>query len=91
MRDILPFFIPILALAIPVAAVIMNGWSRVWKLRVEEARLRVQGGDASVIEELQALRGEVDGLRGELSELHERVDFAERLLTRGRDEEVRKG
>jgi predicted nuclease with TOPRIM domain len=61
----------------------------VWKFRVEEARLRVQGGDASVVEELQSLRGEVDSLRGELSELNERVDFAERLLTRGRDEGAR--
>jgi hypothetical protein len=36
--------IPLLALAIPVAAVILNGMQWIAKLRLEEARLR---GDAS--------------------------------------------
>lgn len=36
--------------------------------------------------ELDALRGELDQARGELAEVHERLDFTERLLAKGRDE-----
>jgi len=42
------------------------------------------GGEPSNIEALvEDLRNEVQALRGDIAELHERVDFAERLLTRG--------
>jgi hypothetical protein len=76
--------IPILALSIPVAAVIFKGYERLAKLRLEETRLRVGelGGAES---ELAALRAEVDELRRELSEVQERVDFTERVLARPRD------
>lgn len=41
------------------------------------------GGDAGRIEEVvESLRAEVQLLRGEVGELHERVDFTERLLAR---------
>jgi hypothetical protein len=77
-RQELALLIPILALAIPVAAVILNGMHKMAKLRLEEARIRMgAGGDSA---ELQALRSEVDAMRGELTELQERVDFAERML-----------
>lgn len=32
------------------------------------------------------LRQDLDAVRGDLSDLHERMDFAERLLTRARDD-----
>ena len=70
--------IPRFALAIPVAAVIFNGMQRIAKLRLEEARLRLGAGAADP-GEVQALRSEVDSMRGELTELQERVDFAERM------------
>ena len=76
-RQELALLIPILALAIPVAAVILNGMHKMAKLRLEEARLRLGGGDPG---ELQALRAEMDAMRGEVNELQERVDFAERML-----------
>jgi Tfp pilus assembly protein PilO len=79
-KQILALFIPILALAIPVAAVIFSGMHKMAKLRLEETRLRLQGGDSVQAEELNSLRNEVDAMRSELSELQERVDFAERLL-----------
>jgi hypothetical protein len=46
------------------------------------------GGDISkIIESIDVIRAEQDALReqlgGELAELHERVDFAERLLSKG--------
>ena len=47
---------------------------------------RIHGGakDAHLLAEIDALRAEVadvDDLRTQISELHERVDFAERLLS----------
>jgi hypothetical protein len=45
-------------------------------------RIRNQGGRSAPDPELLA---EVDALRVEVSELHERVDFAERLLAQKQD------
>ena len=36
-----------------------------------------------VSDQLQSLRHSVDDVRGEMGEIQERLDFAERLLTRG--------
>lgn len=46
-------------------------------------RIRTQGGVAARDHELLA---EVDALRQEVSELHERVDFTERLLAKQKDD-----
>lgn len=75
----LALLIPLFALAIPVAAVILNGMLKIAKLRLEEARPRL-GGGGSDPGEVHALRSEVESMRGELTELQERVDFAERML-----------
>jgi hypothetical protein len=83
-RHVVALFIPIMALAIPVAAIVMSGLQKVWRLRLEEARLRIHGGDSGSSEEVQALRSDLDTLQRQLSELNERVDFTERLLARGR-------
>ena len=83
-RHVVALFIPIMALAIPVAAIVMGGLLKLRRLRVEEANLRVHGGDAGSSEEVQALRNDLDTLQRQLSELNERVDFTERLLARGR-------
>ncbi|HXE56723.1 MAG TPA: hypothetical protein VNK43_01870 [Gemmatimonadales bacterium] len=54
---------------------------------------RLQGGgrpDAEVLTELLRLRAELDelqGLRGRVAELEERLDYAERMLARGREPE----
>jgi hypothetical protein len=80
-RHVLALFIPIIALGIPAAAIVMNGLQKVWRLRIEEARLRFEGEGSG---EVQRLREDLDAVRRELSELNERVDFAERLLARGR-------
>ena len=48
-----------------------------------QARLEaLEGGESS--EEVQALRDDLETVRREVSELNERVDFAERLLARTR-------
>lgn len=83
-KQVVALFIPIMALAIPVAAIVMGGLLKMRRLRVEEANLRVHGGDSGSSEEVQALRNDLDTLQRQLSELNERVDFTERLLARGR-------
>lgn len=71
--------IPIFALLIPVAAIIGGFLVKLQKGRLEEARLR--SGDPSVLAEVDELRTELHQVRGELAEVAERLDFAERLLT----------
>ena len=44
------------------------------------------GGDAELHEEVSALREQVGLLEQRLAETEERLDFAERLLPRGKDE-----
>lgn len=74
--------IPILALCIPVLAIALNGVQKVYRLRIEEARIRAGAYGEGGAAELELLRGEVDELRRELGEVHERLDFTERLLSR---------
>ncbi len=77
--------IPMIALSIPVVAIIVFGINKRAKWRLEEAQLRMgEGVDA---EELDELRSELDQVRAELGEMHERLDFTERLLTQTRDRE----
>jgi NAD(P)H-dependent flavin oxidoreductase YrpB (nitropropane dioxygenase family) len=77
--------IPIMGLVIGALAVVSGGIQKVWKLRLEEARVRAgtlgQGGSA----EIDALRAEVADLRQELQEVEERLDFAERALVQSRE------
>ncbi|MCZ6754363.1 MAG: hypothetical protein O7E49_03525 [Gemmatimonadetes bacterium] len=77
--------IPMIALSIPVVAIIVGGINKRAKWRLEEAQLRMGGGVEA--EELDELRSELDQVRAELGEMHERLDFTERLLTQSRDRE----
>lgn len=78
--------IPILALMIPLFAIGLAGLNKIAQTRIEEARIRAGAlGDGAVEE----LRAEVDQLRAELSEVNERLDFAERLLARGSEERAK--
>lgn len=72
--------IPILALSIPVLAIFFNGLQKTMRLRIEEVQARAA---ATSPRDLQALIDDVDRLRQELAEVHERLDFTERMLTRG--------
>jgi hypothetical protein len=80
-------FIPIMALAIPVAAIIFHGLQKLARTRLEEARLRAGGMDGETGAEIEALRQEVGELRRDLGDVQERLDFAERLLSQTRDPE----
>jgi hypothetical protein len=81
-RQTVAMFIPIVAMMIPIVAIIMNSKQKVAKLSLEEARVRAGALGGGAEEELGALRSEVEGLRQELTEVQERLDFAERLLAR---------
>lgn len=76
--------VPLFALAIPIVALIMAGQRKIAELRLEETRLRLRGGEADVVEELEDMREEMGHLRSEMGEFQERLDFAERLLTQPR-------
>lgn len=77
-------FIPIVALSIPVAAIVFRGLQNMAKLRIEEAKVKAGMLDGHGSTELAELREEMGDVRRELSEVQERLDFAERLLTSGR-------
>jgi ABC-type phosphate transport system auxiliary subunit len=75
--------IPVFALAIPIAVIVMNGLQKLWRLRFEEARYRAGAGATPVLDELAS---QVAALRQELDEVQERLDFAERLLAQQKDQ-----
>jgi hypothetical protein len=77
-------FPALVALCIPVAGIIFHGLEKVGRLRVEEAKVKSGQLDGPSVAELAALRDEMGDVRRELSEVQERLDFAERLLTSGR-------
>jgi ABC-type phosphate transport system auxiliary subunit len=77
----LALLIPIMALSIPVMAIVFGGLRKTAQLRLEETRLKLQGRGSSQ-DDMDALRAEVDDVRRELSEVQERLDFDERLLAR---------
>ena len=70
---------------IPIMAIIAFTAIRLAKIKAGQQE-PVQG-EASA--RLEALEQDVQGLRQELAETQERLDFAERLLTKGRDERGR--
>lgn len=84
-KEVVALLIPILALAIPLAAVICYGLLRIARTRLEEARLQAGARDKGGEAEIAALRDEVGELRRELSDVHERLDFAERVLGQVRE------
>lgn len=50
-----------------------------------------EAAESQALAEVDALREEVQALRGELGEVHERLDFAERLLAQVRAKELGPG
>jgi len=72
--------IPIMVLGIAVAAIVSTSLLKLQRLRLEEARLRA--GDHGDMDDLVR---QVSALQHELTEVQERLDFAERMLTQGRE------
>ncbi len=67
---------------IPVVAIIAFAAVKIARMRVP----RPATPSADVRARLEALEQSVQGLRQELAETQERLDFAERLLSKARDE-----
>lgn len=66
-----------LGVLVPIAAI--AAWGAV-KVASIQAQSRAAGGNPETAARLQSLEQEVGGLRQELGEAQERLDFAERLL-----------
>ena len=81
-RQTLVLFIPIMALSIPVIALVLSGMRKYWQMRIEEARSRL--GHSAPVRRWSSSRSrsELDQVRRELGEVQERLDFTERLLAR---------
>ena len=76
--------IPLFALTIPIVGIIAGSVLKLQKGKMELLRLQGQA-DPGLLNELDELRHEVQQLRGELTEVQERLDFTERLLTNQHD------
>jgi hypothetical protein len=71
-----------LAPLIPIVAIL--AFAAVKITRIRATRQELPSGEVTA--RLEALEGDVHGLHQELAEIQERLDFAERLLTKGREE-----
>jgi predicted nucleic acid-binding Zn-ribbon protein len=71
-----------LAPLIPIAAIIAIAAVKIARLRAT----RPEAPSADVTARLEALEHSVQGLEQNLAETQERLDFAERLLSRAREE-----
>jgi len=74
-----------LAPLIPVAAIIMFGLVRISRHWRAGALPQSPAATKQLEERLDVVEREIASLQGELSEAHERLDFAERLLAQTRD------
>lgn len=64
---------------VPVAAILMFGAVKIAKIKAQ-AGGHPGAADPEAAARLEALESELGTLRQELGEVHERLDFAERLL-----------
>ena len=62
-----------------------------FKLKKKELEMGVGAGDAELGPVVDALRDDLNDTRAQLADMHERLDFAERLLTAGRASQDEKG
>jgi hypothetical protein len=73
------------AAAEPAHAAIHSGVALafgLWAQRMQQRRA-VAGGDVEVQDRLEGLEAEMTDVKGELGEVQERLDFAERVLAQG--------
>ena len=69
-------FIPISAIVGFFGLMLLKTWST-HKLKMQET----SGGDERLTEAVQQLHDEVGSMREEIAELHERMEFTERMLS----------
>lgn len=77
-RQIMALMIPVLALSIPVVAIISSSVLKLARIKAEAQRASLVNPELE--SRMAALEEEVVSLRHELVETQERLDFTERLL-----------
>ena len=75
---------PILAL-LGLGTFTLIGMRMLLTYRARRLEITAQAASPQLEGLVDDLRQEVQALRGDVADLHERVDFAERLLTKGRE------
>jgi hypothetical protein len=78
----------LLGVMIPLSVIGIGGLLLLSRSRIGEAIARRIGGDTrdpEVQAQVEGLEDELARLRAQLAETNERLDFAERLLTRGQE------
>ena len=86
-RQSLALLIPIIAMLIPISAIVMGGVLKLARFRLDEAKVRAGALPDGALADMDGLRGEMDQMRHELAEVQERLDFTERLLAQRREQE----
>ena len=76
---------------IAIGGMVLTGFRMRMGHRERMAQLEAGGRDDGKDEILDTLRHQVDTLSEEVTELNERMDFTERLLTQGRPEGAKRG
>ncbi len=61
------------------------------RFRLKKKELEMRGSDPELGREVDALRDDLNDTRARLAEMEERLDFAERVLTAGRESQDEKG
>ena len=79
---------PVDVQVISVIMAAVAGSSAVWALvhfKLKSKELETQGSNVELGPVVDALRDDLDDTRAQLAEVQERLDFAERVLTAGRE------
>jgi len=82
-KQVFALFIPIIALSIPVVAIVMTNLVKMQKFKADAARGSLSNPETEA--RMAALEDDVAALRQELGEAQERLDFTERLLSKGKE------
>ena len=85
---------PIEVMQISIIMAAVAGSSAIWALvhfKLKSKELETRGRGAELEQTVDALRDDLEDTRGQLAEVQERLDFAERLLTAGRAAQDDKG
>ncbi len=84
--DVLEFVAPLIAV-ISLGGFSLIGLKMVFNYRIQKQTRLDPSEVRQVLDSFDELHEQMTALRDEVGELHERVDFAERLLTQGNAEE----
>ena len=76
-------FDPDLLIILPVIIVFT---ALIIHFKLKKKELEMRGSDPELGPEVDALRDDLNDTRAQLAEMQERLDFAERLLTAGRED-----